>query len=338
MTSSGHPINAENDSKRASSIEANRGPAWARTVLLAAAAYNILWGTLVVLFPSWTFELSGSPAPSDALFLWQCIGMIVGVYGIGYGIASTNPFTHWPIVLVGLLGKIFGPLGFVWSVLQGAISPGFGFHIIFNDAIWWIPFSLLLVAKYNSYLRSGVSVLSDETVLNAELKTEFLMRARSSSSSVTVRDLAIEKPLLLIFFRHAGCCFCRELLEKISLERSKIEANANLGFVFMEHSPDLESRLEALSLTDVPKAFDPEARLYRSAGMQRAALSRLFGLAEILRGVKSVFRFGLGNLAGDGFMLAGSVLIEQGRIVKRSLPSRASEHPSLCLWSSAPNI
>ena len=41
------------------------------------------------------------------------MGMIVGVYGIGYLIAARDPRTHWPIVLVGLLGKVFGPIGFV---------------------------------------------------------------------------------------------------------------------------------------------------------------------------------------------------------------------------------
>ena len=42
-------------------------------------------------------------------FLWQCVGMIVGVYGVGYLAAAAAPLRHWPIVLVGFLGKSVWP-------------------------------------------------------------------------------------------------------------------------------------------------------------------------------------------------------------------------------------
>ena len=47
------------------------------------------------------------------------VGMIVGVYGIGYIIASARPLVHWPIILVGFLGKIFGPIGFTKALIEG---------------------------------------------------------------------------------------------------------------------------------------------------------------------------------------------------------------------------
>ena len=34
--------------------------------------------------------------------IWQCVGMIVGVYGVGYLVAASDPLRHWPIVLVGM--------------------------------------------------------------------------------------------------------------------------------------------------------------------------------------------------------------------------------------------
>ena len=43
--------------------------------------------------------------------------MIFGVYGVGYAVAATAPLRHWPIVLVGLLGKLFGPVGFIAAAL-----------------------------------------------------------------------------------------------------------------------------------------------------------------------------------------------------------------------------
>ena len=55
--------------------------------------------------------------------------MIVGVYGIGYAIASTDPLRHWPIVLVNSLGKIFGPIGFAQALWRPVpFPPRFGGH------------------------------------------------------------------------------------------------------------------------------------------------------------------------------------------------------------------
>ncbi len=84
--------------------------------------------------------------------IWQCVGMIVGVYGVGYIIAAYQPLIHWPIILVGFLGKIFGPIGFAWYLFQGAFPLPFGLTIIFNDLIWWIPFGKLLFEAYRFHL------------------------------------------------------------------------------------------------------------------------------------------------------------------------------------------
>ena len=76
--------------------------------------------------------------------------MIVGVYGIGYLAAATDPFRHWPIVLVGFLGKIFGPLGYLMGVLDGTVPVAFGVTLPTNDFIWWVPFGLMLYQAFRS--------------------------------------------------------------------------------------------------------------------------------------------------------------------------------------------
>ncbi len=122
-----------------------RAPRWAAAVLWAAAAYNLCFMAFAVLFPQLWFELAAMP-PANYPSLWQCIGMIVGVYGVGYAIAAGDPLRHWPIVLVGLLGKVFGPIGFLFAVLQGELPWRAGWLILGNDLIWWLPFALLLLA------------------------------------------------------------------------------------------------------------------------------------------------------------------------------------------------
>jgi hypothetical protein len=114
-------------------------------VLWAAAAYNLAWGAVVVLFPSLLFHWAGMPLP-NYLELWQCVGMLVGVYGVGYAIAAINPVRYWPVVLVGLLGKILGPIGFLHAAWHGTLPWRAGWTIVTNDLIWWLPFAAILHA------------------------------------------------------------------------------------------------------------------------------------------------------------------------------------------------
>ena len=119
-------------------------PPWMRTVMLAAAAYNIAWGAWVVLAPQSAFALFDM-APINYASVWQSVGMIVGVYGIGYGISATDVYRHWPIILVGFLGKVFGPIGLAQKVwLEGELPLRFGWINVFNDLIWILPFFLIL--------------------------------------------------------------------------------------------------------------------------------------------------------------------------------------------------
>ncbi|MFT6210470.1 MAG: hypothetical protein ACJATE_001089 [Bacteroidia bacterium] len=77
--------------------------------------------------------------------VWQGTGMIVGVYGLGYWWSSYDPIRHWPIIMVGFLGKIFGPVGFIFNhFVLGEVPFQFCYTMLTNDLIWWIPFFLIL--------------------------------------------------------------------------------------------------------------------------------------------------------------------------------------------------
>jgi hypothetical protein len=104
---------------------------WLRRWMYAAAAYNALWGVGVVVF-------AGPVA-------WKCVGMLVACYAPGYWWAARRPLPE--IVAIGLLGKILGPIGFVWAVATGRLPLAFGFVILANDVVWWPAFAAYLV-KY----------------------------------------------------------------------------------------------------------------------------------------------------------------------------------------------
>jgi hypothetical protein len=125
-------------------------PKWMATLMKAAAIYNILWGAWVVLFPLHFFDLVGMEQPTHPM-IWQGMGMVIGVYGLGYWWSSYNPMRHWPIIAVGALGKIFGPLGFFMNYFMGIVPFSFFYTLIFNDFLWWIPFFLILKRVHTHY-------------------------------------------------------------------------------------------------------------------------------------------------------------------------------------------
>lgn len=114
-----------------------------KITLRLAAIYNLLWGAWVILFPRQFFSLTGMD-PINHPMVWQGMGMVIGVYGLGYWWASFDPLKHWPIVAVGFLGKIFGPIGFLYNYLLGNAPLSFAYTLISNDLIWWIPFFIIL--------------------------------------------------------------------------------------------------------------------------------------------------------------------------------------------------
>ncbi len=118
----------------------------------AAAAYNAVWGALTILFPRLLFDLIAMPPP-NFLPLWQVVGMFVGVYAFGYFWAARHPERHPHLILIGFLGKLAGPVGFVYSALTGQLPLLFGLVNLTNDLIWLPVFFLYL--RDSARLRGG---------------------------------------------------------------------------------------------------------------------------------------------------------------------------------------
>jgi peroxiredoxin len=300
-----------------------------RNVLLAAGVYNVLWGAFAVLFPAAIFDWLGMPQPNYPQF-WQCIGMIVGVYGLGYVIAAFDPARHWPIVLVGFLGKVFGPLGMVQALWKGQLPWGFALNCVTNDLIWWVPFALILKHAWEVYQKEdGAGVLPHEATLLKEAQT---------TSGGSLAELSNRQPVLLVLLRHSGCTFCREALADLAAGRVEIEAKgARIALVHMGTAESFAAFAASFGMGEVAAVSDPERRLYRGLGLRRGRLGQLFGWSMWWRGAKALFEgHHPGALEGDGTQMPGVFLIHQGRVVRRFVHGDAAERPDYVKLSQLP--
>lgn len=300
-------------------------PAWMSRWLVAAAVYNIGWGAAMVLAPIQTLGWLGVSPRSAEVWpqLWACIGMIVGVYGVGYAIAAFDPLRHWPIVLVGLLGKILGPIGFVDAAWRGHLPWQMGATILTNDLLWWIPFGMILwhAAKAGQPAPASAAVSLDTA-----------LKSLHDDSGRSLQAMCSERATLVVLLRHSGCTFCKETLSDLARWESKIrDAGVGLAVVGMAASSDnLRRTGQGRGITTASYFADPDRLLYRALNLGRGSFLQLFGPSVWLGGARAVMKgHGIGRLEGDGFQMPGAFIIFQGRVLKEYRHRTAADRPDL---------
>ena len=295
-------------------------------MLRAAGIYNLAWGSWIVLWPTALFSLAGIPQPVY-LGIWQCVGMIVGVYGIGYAIAANDPFRHWPIILVGFLGKVFGPIGMVWTWLTVASDTAGYLPLRFaamtnitNDLIWWIPFAVILYGAFKHANRPANEGLMSVTEANQKFRSQL---------GNTINELSEGRKLLIVFLRHSGCLFCREALADLRDCRDAIEsAGAAIAVVHMSDNEDSADLFAAYDMQGVDRISDTDCKLYRSYELHRGSFVELFGLRNWWVGFKAlVGGHGIGKVQGDGFQMPGAFVVRDGKIIKSYRHDGSGDRP-----------
>lgn len=316
--------------------ESTRPRRWMTLTLALAAAYNLAWGAWVVLDPLALFRLGGIAPPAYPA-IWQCVGMIVGVYGVGYAIAATAPLRHWPIVLVGLLGKVLGPIGFARALADDVFPTLWGWTILANDLVWWLPFSLILAAAYRGH--HGSTRRAAHPRLNRPSIALALRMARDQHGE-SLLSLSRTRPRLVVCLRHLGCTFCRETLAELSRRRSAIEAR-DTGIVLVHPAADDVRAAELFDrhgLADLPRVADPARVLYGAFGLSRGGPLQVLGPRVWWRAaVAAVHGHRPGRKGGDPWQMPGVFLVEQGRLIADFQYHDVSERPDfLALIDTAP--
>jgi small multidrug resistance pump len=174
-------------------------PKWMKRVLVFAGLYNLLWCGWIYLFPTLSFTYSGyqrNDIPVNYPNLWQGIGVLIGIFGMGYLVASINPLRYWPIVFIGLLSKLTGPFGYIYGLITDTIAPWNIIAVLFNDIIWSIFFYFILRQVWKNYL--------EEVERPAPLSPEIALSEAKTQYGQSLTAMSYGQPTLLVFLRHFG--------------------------------------------------------------------------------------------------------------------------------------
>ena len=149
------------------------------------------------------------------------------------------------------------------------------------------------------------------------------------SDGLSLDAASQQQPVALVFMRHFGCTFTRQLLR--GLEQLKEDADRNGSRLVLVHM--LKSGQESRYLGSDPgvsSIADPKCRLYRAFGLGKGGLFELFGPKVWVAGMRAIFQgCGVGRLAGNGLQMPGAFVFHQGEIIAAQRARTAADLPDL---------
>jgi hypothetical protein len=149
------------------------------------------------------------------------------------------------------------------------------------------------------------------------------------SSGETLAEASGDRELVLVFLRHFGCTFTRQILMGLEETHQRARSrNAELVLVHMLKTGD-EIRYLA-DHSDVTRIADPNCKLYRAFGLGKGGLLELASPKVLWLALVSLFKgCGVGHLAGDGRQMPGAFLFHRGKIIASQRAKSASDLPDL---------
>lgn len=149
------------------------------------------------------------------------------------------------------------------------------------------------------------------------------------SDGTNLVEASHHQPLTLVFLRHFGCTFTRQLLR--GLEQLQQEAETRGGRLVLVHM--LQKGQETRYLGEdsgVSSISDPKCRLYRAFGLGKGGPLELFGPRVWWLGMKAIFQgCGMGRLAGNGLQMPGAFVFHHGEIIAAQRAETAADLPDL---------
>jgi small multidrug resistance pump len=116
---------------------------WMHWLLVFVGGYNLLAGLSFLVFYHESFKLLGVPKP-EFLLPVQLVGILVGLFGVGYWMVAWNPLENRNVLLLGFLSKLLGSVLAIVSVVVGAAPPILLLMVFVSDIVYLPPFWRIL--------------------------------------------------------------------------------------------------------------------------------------------------------------------------------------------------
>ena len=292
-----------------------------RIALLLSAAYHVLFAVWTNAWPFHGFDLLGIPRPNHPM-LWRTLGLISGFLGFALFLAAADPVHHWLIVLLGFAKAVAASVIVALAISENTLPAGCLLFLVIDDLVWIFPYAAILWITLRAHIGIPVSRSKPYSVEEAAAVYQL-------STGETLADASADRPLVLVFLRHFGCTFTRQILRGLQdLEQQAKQQNATLVLVHMLKSGEEIGYLGENS--NVPRIADPRCELYRAFGLGKGGFIELFGPQVWWRGMIAVFKgCGVGHLAGDGLQMPGAFVFKNGKVTSSQPAHSASDLPDL---------
>lgn len=292
-------------------------------VLCLAGFYCVAFAVVTLAWPDQAYAQTGLDASGHHMLV-RLIGMFYLVFGCSYFLAARDPLRHWRIVLLCVIKILIVLAAGAYAWWEKLLAPPLILLLIIDDLLWLSPFLMILWAAVQANL--GRPPLYQEALATNKAAEQYRL-----STGETLAEVSGSQLVVLVFLRHFGCTFTRQLLRGLErIEQQAAQRGARLVLVHM-----LQSGKETAYLGDksgVARIADPYCELYRSFGLGKAGFWELFGPRVWWRGLMALFRgCGVGHLAGDGLQMPGVFLFYRGSIVAAQPAKNAADMPDLDL-------
>ncbi len=115
---------------------------WMRFVLRFAGAFNLLAGAAMILLYHEGYRLLGVPKPQLVLPL-QIMGVLVGIFGVGYLLVASRPVENRGILLLGFWSKAISSAFAFWYVAAGQLPLWSVVAVTLSDVVYLPPFYVI---------------------------------------------------------------------------------------------------------------------------------------------------------------------------------------------------
>lgn len=169
-----------------------------------------------------------------------------------------------------------------------------------------------------------------EVVPNLILKQQEALMEMRTQDDISVAELSIKQPVLLVFLRHFGCTFCREALSDIAKHRSEIEdKGAKIVFVHMSDHKLAERYFQRYGLDGIDHISDSNCTYYTIFGLTKGNFTQIFGLQSWIRGFQAgvINKHAVGPQLGDGFQMPGVFMLLNGEVMGSFVHKVVSDRP-----------